>query len=477
MKFGSRMETISMMIGNYAGNLVALKGKWHKQNIDVYSNTGQLKSSTPLNLVFNDTEFNLHSIIGLRNNLVVFCYDYNRKEDKNLLIAAVLDPSGKVIKPFAVVDEILSAKRFNSGSFSVTITDDSSKVLVQHQEPFDKEGMEKIQFKLLDENLNTLWVKPLELPIRDRENTLRDMAIDNNGNVFIVSSKFRKWSERDEPNVYKLFGYMVEKDELKQMELKLEDKYMDSPNILFHSSGELIISGFYRTDWRKGIDGLFYIRMNPANQEIIARNSKDFTKELLVSFLGERKGEKAEKKDQGLSSYVLREIIKRKDGGIVLIAEQYYVREVCSTDPKTGSRTCTYHYYYNDLLVANIAPNGSIEWYSRIPKRQHSTDGGYFSSFISIIKNDKIYFVFNDHVKNLKPGANLEKPTTISKFKKAVVALCELSADGSVKRSFLFTNEGRGVIMRPKIALQNGGGSVTVMAVRKKNYNFIKIDI
>jgi hypothetical protein len=478
LKFNAKRETISAIIGEYSGTMVALRSGGKMAAIDGYDAKGNFKYSNPISLEFQEETFKREAIIGLRNNLLLFASRYDKKADKNTLIACILDINGKVVKPFSVIDEIVADKKRNSGDFHIAIADDSTKVLVYHDEPYEKEGMEKVQYMLIDENLNKLWTKALELPARDRESALKDFAVDNHGNVFIVSRMNQRAKERSEPNTYHVYGYLYESDKITDFELKLDNKYLEDPNILFDRSGELIISGFYKTDWRKGIDGLFYVRINPENQEIIAKNYKDFSKELLTVFLGEKKAEKADKKDRGLSSFVLRNVIRRADGGIMLVAEQYYVVVVETRDPKTGAVTRTYHYYYNDLLVANVAPSGSIDWYARIPKRQHSVnDGGYFSSFNVAAKGDRVYFIFNDNLKNFEPDADMSNPKQLNNFKKAIVALYALSPDGKIERAPLFTNKGQGVILRPKVANQNTPSSVTVFGERGKSFNFVKIDL
>jgi len=479
LSFNNRRETITKIVGNYGGNYIALRGSaslfQSKYAIDGYDKNGFLKYSQPVSLEFEGQKFHFETLIGLQNNLLLFAYTYNKDKDLNILIASVLSPEGKVIKDFQVIDEISAPKRRNSGGFNVQLTDDSTKVLVYRVEPYDHEGLEKVHFTLLDENLNKIWTKPLELPVKDKESQLKDYAVDNEGRVFIVAKKVERKAKSDVPPVYLIYGYLPEEDRMTEMELTLPDKYLSDPSILFDRAGELLISGFYKSDWRKGINGQFYMRMNPKTQEIITRNYKDFGKDLLVEFYGEKQGAKADKKERGLYNYVLRNIIRRSDGGIVLVAERYYMYISCTTDSQ-GRQTCNYHYVYGNLLVANINNLGEVEWYARIPKNQHTVnDGGYYSSFMLAVKSDKLCFIFNDNPKNLtEKYANRTKQVKV--MKKSMVALYELDGEGKLTKAPLITNKGQQVILRPKVSIQNSSRSLTALGERGKKFNLVRIE-
>lgn len=474
----SKNASIQQILGNYGDNFVALRGGKSSKSIysiDGYDKNGFLKYSTPVSFDFKGQRFWFKAIVGLKNNILLFASKYDKDKDLNVLIASILSPDGKVVRDFQVMDEISSSKKHNSGEFNIQITDDSSKVLVYRNEPYDKKGMEKVHFTLLDENLNKLWSKPFELPIKDKESQLKDYAVDNEGRVFIVSKKRETTATADSPIVYVVYGYLPENDKFVDFELALPDKYLTDPSILFDRSGELLISGFYKTDWRKGVTGLFYMRVDPNTLSVIASNFKDFGKELLIEFLGEKQGEKADRKDKGLYSYVLRQVVRRTDGGLVLIAEQSYMYIVCTTDDK-GRTRCNYHYVYGDLLVANINSLGAVDWYARIPKRQHTVnDDGFYSSFILAVRGDKLSFVFNDHPKNFTETNN-DKLHEIRVMKKSLVALYEVNGSGQVSRSPLITNKGQQVILRPKISTQNSPSSLTALGVRGKKFNFVRIE-
>jgi hypothetical protein len=175
-----------------------------------------------------------------------------------------------------------------------------------------------------------------------------------------------------------------------------------------------------------------------------------------------------------LLNYALDDLILRSDGGALLIAEQYFVRQYAVRDfwdPRFGS-TIRYDYYYNynDIIIVNIKPTGEIEWATRIPKIQETiNDGGYYSSYSKAIVRDKIYFIYNDNNRNFSKDSE-----RIYNFngRNSVIAVTEVSIDGSTRKFPLFSNRDAGVITRPKICKQVGLRKMVIFGERGRTYRF-----
>ncbi len=133
----------------------------------------------------------------------------------------------------------------------------------------------------------------------------------------------------------------------------------------------------------------------------------------------------------------------------------------------------TYHYYYNDVVVANIGPDGNNEWAAKVPKRQHSVnDNGTYSSCAVEAKGSNIYLVFNDSGENLfvKPGDKIKQFEL--KGKDALVVLATIHSDGNVSREALFSPDRRDVILRPKDCVELKSQEMFIYANRKRDYRF-----
>jgi hypothetical protein len=174
----------------------------------------------------------------------------------------------------------------------------------------------------------------------------------------------------------------------------------------------------------------------------------------------------------------LREILIKEDGGVVLIGEQFYIRVVTttSTDANGNTRTTTtYYYYYNDIIVVNIDGKGDIDWAKKIPKRQVTTnDGGYYSSYSLSVVEDKLYFIFNDHLKNiLEPEQGILRNFTGRKY--GAVAIVTMDTKGNQKREVLFAANSADVIIRPKICKQVTPNSTILFGIKTKSRQYAKV--
>ncbi|MGV3636882.1 MAG: hypothetical protein ACO1NQ_04450, partial [Flavobacteriales bacterium] len=231
-----------------------------------------------------------------------------------------------------------------------------------------------------------------------------------------------------------------------------------------------------------GQRGAFYMRLDRKTKAVLHQSFKEFSKEFVTQYMTDKEEEKATKRaerkgeEMELVLYDLDELVVRDDGGVVMVGEQYryYSTTVCTTTQNGGQSCRTVdHYVYNDIVVVNVDPTGNIEWATKIPKRQHTTnDGGYFSSYAMTVKGDKMYFVFNDSGKNLflKEGGKIA-PFKLT-GKEALITLATVESDGTVHREALLDPEKGETITRPKACVQTPDDQLFMFATRKDDYRF-----
>jgi hypothetical protein len=122
-----------------------------------------------------------------------------------------------------------------------------------------------------------------------------------------------------------------------------------------------------------------------------------------------------------------------------------YVTSHTYTDANGNSHTTyTYHYIYNDIIAVNCTQNGEVTWKEKVMKRQHSTnDGGYFSSFFTMVQGNNVFLMYNDKEGNMDDA---EEATTVKQKRELkkdnVAALISFSDEGETTRKTLFDFEG-----------------------------------
>ena len=99
-----------------------------------------------------------------------------------------------------------------------------------------------------------------------------------------------------------------------------------------------------------------------------------------------------------LTDLYIRKLVANSDGGCTIIAEKYYETKQSYTYtvngfPQTNFRTI---YNYDEIVVIAKNADGTNRFKDFIKKNQTSmTDGGYYSSFVTLLANDKIGLVYN----------------------------------------------------------------------------------
>ena len=199
--------------------------------------------------------------------------------------------------------------------------------------------------------------------------------------------------------------------------------------------------------------------------------------------MSEREIRKKERKDaknsknnpyERLYNYRVRDIVMKKNGGFYMIAE-YYLHTITTHTDANGNTRTTHHYHYDDLMVINVLEDNSVEWYSRVPKKQHSTnDGGTYSGIVTGINNDNsLNIIFNDNAEN----ANLLNPENLKslKLKKSKVVLVKFEEDGNATKTPLFEASKSKTYLVPRISPQGKENDIILYSKSKSKNRFTNV--
>jgi hypothetical protein len=434
--------------------------------------------------MYEDKSLDIEFAFESNGQIYVFCSFANRKLDKRFLFlqrvnATSLQLEGALQK----IAELSFVKRYRAGSFGYTFSRDSSHVMIYANTELKKNEPEKYGLYIFDRDFEPVWDKEVTLPYTESQFEVQDFTLDNDGNAFILGIKGQARGEsrrRGSPSYeYRILGYRDDGADVEEYEVRLGDMFLTDMRIDVSPKRDIVCAGFYSEQGTWSIKGTYYIRIDRKTKEIEKMSAKEFDLDFITMNFTQRQEKKAKKrqakgKNVELYEYDLREIVPRADGGAVLMAEQYYVTVICRTDPKTGVTTCTYYYHYNDVIVVSIDKGGDIEWATKVPKRQTSVnDGGYYSSFVSMVTNENLYLVYNDNKNNLQPDLKQGMFYNFSlRDKNGIVVLATIDADGQVTRKALFPNTEIAAITVPKLCKQVNKRQLLMYAKVRKGSQF-----
>lgn len=420
----------------------------------------------------NGRQLKKEGVYIVNGKILIFSSAYFSDQDKKIAYVQRIDAEdGSLMGQPKEIDYIVAEKKRNSGSFDFTLSDDSTKILVANNPPYDKYSNEKFSYKLIDSEGKILWSTSLELPYKDKYFQVSNYKVDNLGNVYMLASvtKEKADRERKKPDyTYNIVKYNPESKSLKEIPISLGDMYISDIAFTSTSKGTLVLGGFYSNKGSDGVAGTFCMTIDKATSKIVSSGTKDFTTEFLAEFMSERRAEK--KKE--LYSYRINEIVAQTNGGVIIVAEQFYISQVTTCDSRGNCRT-TYYYNYKDIIVASFNSDASLKWVKHIPKYQSSAnDGGFLSSYSLVVTKDKLHFIYNDHPKNLEPDRDPKKYRNGISKKMITVDVAMNISNGQFEKVPLFSAKEEKMYTRPKIAIQLSENKSLFYALKRKKFKF-----
>lgn len=476
--FGQNEEGVFMMMSQKKETLI------QKMDLSMRS-----VYSRPVDLELNKDDLNLQQVMLAGDRILVFANRYDKKEDLNRLYMRMYGEADmKPMSGWERIAEFASEKQY-SGRFQMDTSPNEERILITIHMPYDKDGQEKFQLRVYDKSMDPLWNRDVTMPYSDKEFGLEDFRVDNDGDAVAIGVKY---AEKREAKAMKRAGKVSYTYHLVTFEsdgdqtdhaIEAGDRFLQDLTLsLDDGDGPILCGGFYGMKGADKVRGAFFMSLDPVKKTILHESYKEFSDDMITQYMTAKEEEKArkraDKKDEDLQlfEYDLDEIVRRDDGGAVLVGEQYfmYTTTVCTSNPN-GGQTCrtVYHYVYNDIIVVNIDPKGDIEWATTIPKRQHTAnDGGFFSSYSMEVKGTNLYFIFNDNGENLFRAAGDKFKQMDLQGKGSIVTMATVDQDGHVTREALFDPEKRELILRPKSCWQLEDDRMFLYATRKRDYRF-----
>ena len=499
VKFGEpfdapKRSTLSDIIDHDASGFFAVKmrakgfiSRYASYTLDHYGKNMNPTGSIDLDIQEEGYDCYITEFLPLGGRLFVFYSYQNTKTKHHIEMVDEIDKktlkTKRVQQVIGDIDYSGNSKR-NSGSFSIRVSRDSSKVLLYFDLPDAQGDPEQLGFKVLDSNMTPVWEKTVTLPYKGGLYDVQALRVDNTGNVYMLglAYKERRAEKRNgEPNyTYEAVAYTENGNRSKKYLISLPDKFITDMQIEVQNN-TLVCGGFYSEQGTYSIRGTYFLTVDAASGEVKTKSFKEFGIDFISQNLTERQAKRAARreeqgKDPEIYNYDLHRLLIGRDGSAVMIGEQFFVRVSTQTTFINGSAQTRqiYHYYYNDIIAVKMDAEGQILWAEKIAKAQHSmNDGGFFASYALALVNGKICFIFNDNPDNLDYDGKGRPTNTI--LRKAAVVLVSLDKEGKQTKQPLFTSKDVEVMIRPKVCEQISNHEVILFGQRGKHQQFASV--
>lgn len=253
--------------------------------------------------------------------------------------------------------------------------------------------METTCFRL--DRLEVLWEKLLLLDDVYHDTNIRGMEVSNTGDFFMIT----EWNNRRSrlgAHEYQILH--VNADTNRIIRVPLPDFLTVDVKFTFDNLHQTLVGGgLYAERNRDRANGVFYVRAPLRGNPAVRYESFS---DRVISAL--RKKDVADD-TRGIPYATVKQIILRQDGGALLVAELFHEIQrgtLAGRGIWRDGMRLVMDYYYDDLLLITLNPDGSAHWMTVLHKKQYSQDDdAIFSSFCLLRASDRIHFLFNDEVK------------------------------------------------------------------------------
>lgn len=318
----------------------------------------------------------------------------------------------------------------------------------------------QVQFYLFDYRLKLVMKKKQTVAQDLIEPTLIDATVDTKNNIVCLLGERTAHGEHNDYDFEKLMVSVLKNGKgLAEIPISEQKEFYSRPAMgIDAANSRVILSGFYAASPGETGDGTFYYSISIDSQSIFTRRLEKFSSDFISTVTGDI----PPKTGDGFDNFQVMDVVVKKDGGAILMAESQFQLNESVANPMYGpfgiaSSVVITYYHYDDIALFSFDSTGNIQWKKILHKRQETEgDGGYYSSYAMAISN-QLDFVYND---NSSGQSN--------------VALYSVKPDGEMVRSDLFNGDQKGVQLIPKFGRQVSAHELVIPSIKRNNIQFVK---
>ena len=337
--------------------------------------------------------------------------------------------------------------------FRFNKSEDHSKFLIAEIES-DKVASAFV-FDLL--NRHVLWDAKFEFQEINFREEYRKTILDNRGEMFLIFEKNNLQYKIHEHSM-EIFKFNHRRQKFDFISVPLTefttyDVFMKFDNL----NDQVVIAGLF-SDKRQGTtDGIFFISVDAVGFTNYNISTIEYSQELVSEFYGTFNS-----KRESLYNLDIQDIICRQDGGVLLFAEENKEYERLAYGSRRdyyGNSRYSVDYYYEDIILVSIHPDGRSHWQKLLPKRQYSNDDeALYSSYFMVKNPSYLRILYNDEIRS---------ENTVSEY--------VLNGAGDISRRSLMSTDNQKLKLQIKNAVQVASNEVIVPSIRGKRMRLVRL--
>ncbi|MCB0705924.1 MAG: hypothetical protein KDC34_11465 [Saprospiraceae bacterium] len=389
-------------------------------------------------------------ILGRRQDFSILYY--YRDNGDYLLKMHTYDPAANLIDSATVknLGPFLSFPQFE-----IIRSEDRSKIMV-----FRLSGFNDLEATVIDvPTQEVIWESKFSPEDMVYSRDFQQLLLSDHGEMYFILDRDNR-RPRDQAHRYEVFiGSRDIGPEPVSLSLKMNGLLTyDAMFSIDNLNNYLVAGGMYYDDNPGRANGYFYLQydLDKGMQPLLS--SEPFDDEFVMNLLGQ----KGNKKNKGVIETSVREIVHRQDGGILMIGERNRTFERQSTSSRAAYRAGGQYiidYYYDELFVISIHPDGQTHWTAVLPKKQYSQDDdAAYSSYFLMKTPTSLRLLYNDEIR---------QENMVSEY--------VVSGNGMFDRNSVFSTEHQELKLLVRDAVQTSTSELIIPSERRNRLKLVRI--
>ena len=411
-----------------------------------------------------------------------FYYMFYQYQHKGVVycMAVKFDEMGKKVGEPIQLDTTNVSFFANNKIYTVINSEDKQKILVVKIGKPDDEKANVVTTTLYNKQLEMQKRSVMTIPMKERNATLSEFQVDNEGDLVFIKSNGSGQSEII--SSVKLMTKHASEDTVGINEVNLNGIFLDDVRLKVDNYNKhYLITTLFSKQRRGDVNGFFCYIWDKTTQKQLLNTTLTFNDE----FLEDAKTNGTAK--TALNDYYLRNIVVKRDGGFLLAAESYYTSTENNDpfnrwngygspysgfnnysvygaggmyyNPYSRNYSNTTRYFADNVIMLSVNINGKLDWSNVIRKAQQSDDTENTISYGVLNTGDKVHFLFN-----------------VESKREMLLNDQSISPDGQLSRSPALKSLNGEYEFMPRYGKQTGIRQI-VLPCRYRNYIcFAKID-
>ncbi|MEZ4687631.1 MAG: hypothetical protein R3B47_16680 [Bacteroidia bacterium] len=257
----------------------------------------------------------------------------------------------------------------------------NKKTLLCYRNLENRRESESMLYFVFDETGQQTRNGEIALKYPDNRFTISWVRVSNQGNVYFLGKFYKVNRIRDpEDYDYLMFRYKTVEHEMEEFSIELGERFVNDLAFKIDRDEHIFVTGFYSNRSTDRITGVLVQQIGP-DGKIIQETAEAFGEAFLSNYLSSRQIDRGRE----LRNFRIMDpdegIVLRSDGGLLLLAENYYLTEQTFVD-RFNNFTSRTLYNFGDVILTSISPEGYIEWHAIVDKYQF-TDNPQLMSYFS----------------------------------------------------------------------------------------------